>query len=380
MSGPTPSSFLAIVSNAADGDLAVFRVDASTGRIEPVARHPAGEAVMPMALSADGSLLHAATRATNRTRRTIVTYSVDPGTGGLARLRTTSIASSLAYLSLTPSGTWLLGASYGEHSVSLYRAADVHAHAQAEPVQVIDGIEHAHSIVASADGRFAYVASLGSDTVSCYAIVERAADARLELVQKVRVEPGFGPRHLRFSPDGKTLYVSSEFRATVAVFARDSATGTLTAHSIAPRAPALADLHDGRARPLASGTASAQVDPSTFVWAADVQITPDGRFIFVAERTTSRLIGYRVTDDGSLEYAGYTDTETQPRGFRIDPGGRFLVACGEQSTHVAVYAIDADSGALSLLSRCEGGRGANWIEIIPQTQPATRTTFAEPAH
>ncbi|MEM5383790.1 beta-propeller fold lactonase family protein [Paraburkholderia phymatum] len=377
MSEPTSASFFAIVSNAADGDLAVFRVDTSTGRIERVARHPAGEAVMPMTLSADGSRLHAATRAA---KRTIVTYAVDSGTGNLTRLRTTSIASSLAYLSLTPSGAWLLGASYGEHSVSLYRAADVHANAQVDPFQVIDGIEHAHSIVASADGRFAYVASLGSDTVSCYAIVERDADARLELVQTVRVELGFGPRHLRFSPDGKTLYVSSEFRATVAVFARDSATGALTARSIAPRAPALARLHDGRARPLASGTAGAQVDPSTLVWAADIQLTPDGRFLFVAERTTSRLIGYRVTDDGSLEYAGCTDTETQPRGFRIDPSGRFLVACGEQSTHVAVYAIDAGSGALALLSRCEGGRGANWVEIVPQTQPATRTTSAEPTH
>ncbi|MEM5436476.1 lactonase family protein [Paraburkholderia diazotrophica] len=376
MSEPTPASFFAIVSNAADGDLAVFRVDASTGHIERIARHPAGEAVMPMALSADGSLLHAATRAA---KRTIVTYSVDSTTGSLTRLRTTSIASSLAYLSLTPSGAWLLGASYGEHSISLYRAADVHADAQVEPFQLIEGIEHAHSIVASADGRFAYVASLGSDTVSCYAIVERAADARLELVQTMRVEPGFGPRHLRFSPDGKTLYVSSEFRATVAVFARDSASGTLTARSIAPRAPALAHLHDGRARPLASGTAGAQVDPSTLVWAADIQITPDGHFLFVAERTTSRLIGYRVTDDGSLEYAGYTDTETQPRGFGIDPSGRFLVACGEQSTHVAVYAIDARSGALALLSRCEGGRGANWIEIIP-TQPAKRATSAESTH
>ncbi|MEX3934047.1 lactonase family protein [Paraburkholderia phymatum] len=377
MSAPTPASFFAIVSNAADGDLAVFRVDASTGRIECIARHPAGEAVMPMALSADGSVLHAATRAA---KRTIVTYSVDSRTGGLTRLRTTSIASSLAYLSLTPSGAWLLGASYGEHSVSLYRAVDVHAHAHVEPVQVIDGIEHAHSIVASADGRFAYVASLGSDTVSCYAIVERAADARLELVQTVRVEPGFGPRHLRFSPDGETLYVSSEFRATVAVFARDAETGTLTARSIAPRAPALAHLHDGRARPLAAGSAGAQVDPSTLVWAADIQLTPDGRFVFVAERTTSRLIGYRVTDHGTLEYAGYTDTETQPRGFRIDSGGRFLIACGEQSTHVAVYAIDAGSGALAMLSRCEGGRGANWIEIIPQTQPTPCTTSAEPTH
>jgi 6-phosphogluconolactonase len=74
-----------------------------------------------------------------------------------------------------------------------------------------------------------------------------------------------------------------------------------------------------------------------------------------------------VTHEGSLEYAGFTDTEAQPRGFRIDPSGRFLVACGERSAQVVVYAIDADSGALSAVSRCEGGRGANWVEIVMQT-------------
>ncbi len=71
--------------------------------------------------------------------------------------------------------------------------------------------------------------------------------------------------------------------------------------------------------------------------------------MYVSERTSSRLIAYRVQDDGTLAYSGVTDTETQPRGFRIDATGRFLVACGEKSTHVSAYAIDADTGALTLL-------------------------------
>jgi hypothetical protein len=59
---------------------------------------------------------------------------------------------------------------------------------------------------------------------------------------------------------------------------------------------------------------------------------------------------------------------------KIDPTGTFLVASGEKSCQLSVYGIDADSGELSLLSRCAGGRGANWIEIVEQreiTKPAT---------
>ncbi|CAG9241155.1 MULTISPECIES: lactonase family protein [Paraburkholderia] len=352
-------TFFAIVSNAVDGDLAVFRVDGSTGGIAPVARHPAGDTVMPLALSADGRVLHAATRGA---QRSIVTYSVDPHTGSLAHLRTASIEPSLAYLSLTPSDDWLLGASYGESSVSLYPASPLDS-TEIRPRQVVEGFVHAHAVIASADGRFAYATSLGSDTVFCFSIVREANDAALELVQKVPVEAGFGPRHLRLSPDEKTLYVSSEFRATVAVFSRDDETGALSARSVSPRAPSLAHLNDGCLR-------TAQIDAATaatLVWGADIQLTPDGRFVYVAERTSSRLIAYRVTHEGSLEYAGFTDTEAQPRGFRIDPSGRFLVACGERSAQVVVYAIDADSGALSAVSRCEGGRGANWVEIVMQT-------------
>jgi 6-phosphogluconolactonase len=359
MSQSGPASFFAIVSNAVDGDIAVFRVDGSTGGIERLARYPAGDAVMPMALSSDARMLHAATRGA---KRSIVTYAVDSNSGALAHVRTSFIESSLAFVSLTPSGDWLLGASYGESSVSLYRA-DSLMNAEAEPRQTVDGIVHAHAVIASSDGRFAYATSLGSDAVFCFAFVREENDARLERVQKLDVEPGFGPRHLRFSPDEKTLYVSSEFRATVAVFSRDTDTGALSARSISPRAPALAHLDDGCVR-------TAQIDPATaasLVWGADFQVTPGGRFLYVAERTSSRLVGYRVTSEGSLEYTGYTDTETQPRGFRIDPSGRFLVACGEKSTHVTVYAIDADSGALAAVSRCAGGLGANWVEIVVQT-------------
>ena len=364
MSNTTSTSFFAIVSNAADGDLAVFRVDGSTGGIALVGRHAAAEAVMPLALSSDASVLHAATRGA---QRSIVTYSVDPVAGILTPLRTARIESSLAYLSLTPSDEWLLGASYGDDSVSLYRA-DAADSAENKPLQVVGGFRHAHAIIASADGRFAYATSLGSDTVFCFAIVQDATDARLELVQKVPVEAGFGPRHLRFSPDEKTVYVSSEFRATVTVFSRGGETGSLTLRAVAPRAPAIDHLKDSGVRPAAPADPTAL---ASLVWAADIQVTPNGRYVYVAERTSSRLIAYRATESGSLEYAGYTDTEKQPRGFRIDPTGRFLVACGEESTHVTIYAIDPDTGALTAVSRCEGGRGANWVEIIPQTLPST---------
>ncbi|RBB94968.1 hypothetical protein C3E97_031690, partial [Pseudomonas sp. MWU12-2115] len=78
---------------------------------------------------------------------------------------------------------------------------------------------------------------------------------------------------------------------------------------------------------------------------------------------SSRLLCYRRTDDGTFEPAHATTTETQPRGFAIDPSGRWLVACGEQSEYVSVYAIAPDDGALSPHARVPGGRGAHLVAI-----------------
>src|SRR5207247_138867 len=68
------------------------------------------------------------------------------------------------------------------------------------------------------------------------------------------------------------------------------------------------------------------------IWASDLHLTPNGRFLYAAERTSSSIGAFRVdAATGSLAYLGSTPTEKQPRGFRIDPTGRFMVVSGEKS-------------------------------------------------
>ena len=67
---------------------------------------------------------------------------------------------------------------------------------------------------------------------------------------------------------------------------------------------------------------------------------------------------------GKLTYLGSTPTEKQPRGFRIDPTGRFMVVSGEKSDTVSTYAIDPSSGALKPIGKYPTGKGSNWVEIV----------------
>ena len=61
---------------------------------------------------------------------------------------------------------------------------------------------------------------------------------------------------------------------------------------------------------------------------------------------------------------GSTPTEKQPRGFAIDPTGRFVVVSGEKSDTISSYAIDAETGALKPIGQYPTGKGANWVEIV----------------
>ena len=101
------------------------------------------------------------------------------------------------------------------------------------------------------------------------------------------------------------------------------------------------------------------------IWAADIHLTPNGRFLYASERTTSTIGALRVDGaSGKLVYVGSTPTEKQPRGFNIDPTGQFIVVSGEKSDMLAVYSIQAESGALKSIGRYPTGKGANWVDIV----------------
>ena len=106
-------------------------------------------------------------------------------------------------------------------------------------------------------------------------------------------------------------------------------------------------------------------DESVAVWAADIQITPSGHFLFTTERTHSTISSFEVdARSGQLSYIGSVTTEKQPRGIGVDPRGRYLVATGEKSPNLSVYAIDGNTGALTVMQQVPVGAGANWVQFV----------------
>jgi 6-phosphogluconolactonase len=99
-------------------------------------------------------------------------------------------------------------------------------------------------------------------------------------------------------------------------------------------------------------------------WAADIHITPDGRHLYACDRTSSLITVFSVSEDGSvLAVEGFQPTETQPRGFNIDHSGKYLIAAGQKSHHIALYEIKGEQGLLEEKGRYAVGQGPMWVVV-----------------
>src|SRR5437773_2527115 len=349
------------VSNAEDGEIAAYAMQAD-GALKALVRTQAAKVVMPMAVSPNRRLLYAASRSKPYT---VHVYSIDSGTGALKPLSTAPLAESFPYISLDRNGRFLFGASYGGHLVSV-NAVGGDGRVLAEPLQVIPVGRNAHSILVDATNRFVYVPNLGTDQIFQFVFDEKSGRLTSNTPAVAQMKQGTGPRHFIFSPDDRFVYLLSELVATVTTLSLVAKSGLLTEVSSASALPPDSKLQPGSPR----GGIGAPGGPpprntDNDIWAADLHLTPNGKFLYASERTSSTLAAFGVdAASGKLSYLSSTPTEKQPRGFAIDPAGKFLVACGEKSDTLSVYAIDAASGALKLLQKAPAGKGANWVEIV----------------
>jgi 6-phosphogluconolactonase len=358
---PALAGAFVYVSNAEDGDIGTYRMQPN-GQLEPGPRVPAAKLVMPMAVSPDKRFLYAASRSRPYS---VYAYSIDASTGALHAVSVAPLAESFPFISLDKTGRFLFGASYGGHVVSV-NAVGSDGRVSAEPLQVISLGRNAHSIRIDESNRFVYVPALGTDQI--FQLLFDAHSGRLtsNTPAVVLMKPSTGPRHFVISPDNKYAYVLSEFLATVTTFSLDSKTGLLTESSSVSGLPPDSKLTPGGPRlPVGSANAPAPRNTENDIWAADIHMTPNGKFLYISERTSSILSVFSVeAQTGKLTYLNSTPTEKQPRGFAIDPAGKFLIASGEKSDTISVYTIDPSSGSLRLLQKYPAGKGANWVELV----------------
>ncbi|AMN41660.1 lactonase family protein [Rhodoplanes sp. Z2-YC6860] len=347
------------VSNADDGDIGIYAAQAD-GSLKPGQRFKAAKLVMPMAVSPDKRFLIAAARSKPYQAHS---FSIDKASGALNPVGAGPLAESYPYITFDRTGRFLLGASYGAHQVGVNPVgADGKV---GEPIQVIPTARNAHSIRIDNTNRFVFVPHLGTDQVFQFVFDETTGRLTANTPPVLQLKQGTGPRHIVVSADNRFAYLLSEMVGTVTTLALDASTGALKEIDSVSVLPADTKLGPGLPRGAVGAPGAPQRNTDNDIWASDLHLTPNGRFLYAAERTSSTIAAFRVDQaSGKLTYLGSTPTEKQPRGFNIDPAGRFVVVSGELSDMIASYAIDADTGVLKPVGRYPTGKGSNWVEIV----------------
>jgi 6-phosphogluconolactonase len=341
------------VSSADTREVLVFELDPVTGdlaALQQVGLDVPGQ-VMPLAVSPDRRFLYAAQRSEPYS---VATLAIDGYSGKLTVLGHAPLLHSAPYITVDRSGRWLLAASYQGDLISV---SPIGPQGFVQPPhQVIRTEPHPHSIQVDAANFHALVPCLGGDVVLQWRFNPIAGRLEANQPPLVRVSSGSGPRHFAFHPANRHVYLLNELDASVYVFDYDIESGSLSERQVTSALP-----------PDFSGPLRGMEGNSTNGGpkAADIHVSPNGRFLYASERTTSTLAAFRIDlDSGRLTKVGSFPTEETPRGFNFDPTGRYLLVTGQASHHVTVYRIDQESGSLTVLALYPAGHNPNWVEIV----------------
>ncbi len=319
-----------------------FHFDPAAGSLADAG--PALESANPsfLALHPNGQYLYAVNEQ-GEPGGGVSALGIDPQSGALSLINEQPSHGTLpCHLSIDATGRWLFVANYGSGSLAVYpiqdggslgEASDVIQHEGHGPDQGRQEGPHAHAIYVTPDNRYVLACDLGIDKVMIYRL-DREQGKLLPHGEAV-LQPGAGPRHLDFHPNGKYVYVINELDSTLAVFAYDAEAGRLSALQT------LSTLPEDYTGPKS---------------AAEIMVHPSGRFIYASNRGQSNSIAIFAVEEtsGKLALVGHVSSQGQnPRHFTIDPSGKYLLAANQDSDSIVTFALDLGTGHLSELSSTE---------------------------
>jgi 6-phosphogluconolactonase len=255
----------------------------------------------------------------------------DPFRVELANQRSTN-GDYPCHLSIDNTGRWLLASNYGSGSVAVYpiqpggnlgEISSFVEHKGEGPNRERQEGAHAHSTTLAPDNHYVIVADLGIDQLVIYRLDEGSGQLSAHAITNTR--SGAGPRHCAFHPLGRRLYVANELDNTVTVYDYDGDRGLLQELQTMDTLPADAPANS----------------------AADIHFSPLNGRVYVSNRGHNSIAVFAVDKDGKLENIGFPSCGGDwPRNFTLSPDGRFIVVANRYSNVLSVLPVQVGEGEL----------------------------------
>lgn len=259
--------------------------------------------------------------------------------------------------------TWTLGryagpsGSFQQHP-NPYAAADSTGSPRSGAVPERQEGPHAHAVVLSPDGRFLYAPDLGLDQIRCATFDSDTGElVPNEAAPFTTTHPGAGPRHMVFQPsDPHLAFVANELDSTLCAYAVDTASGGLT------------HLQTISLLPVEAASTAADwggVFGPGISYAADLHISPCGRFVYASNRGHDSISVFSVdlaaalSNDSNRSAQVVTLIQNKktggltPRNFTLverDGHAAFLIVANQDTAeeNIVCFSVDAETGMLSM--------------------------------
>ena len=312
----------------------VYRFDSQSGEATMAQSVTELSNASYLAISSDGKNVYAVSEGSGG--GSVNAYSFNPISGALTGLNSVP-AQGPCYVSVDDAKSVVFAGNYGGGSVLAvhlnhdgsflednlqtikHEGSSVNKDRQEKP--------HVHSVVLSSDDRHLLVPDLGTDKVYQYRVDTKQRHALIPMdVPFLAVNPGGGPRHLTFHPNGKHAYLVLELEG--AVMALDYSEGKLTSKQTISMVSS-----DFKGR----------------VSGADIHTSPDGKFLYASNRgDVNEIAIYSIDRNGMLTLIGRQSVLGKtPRNFVIDPTGNFLLVANQNTNEIIIFKRDVKSGLLT---------------------------------
>ncbi|QFZ84741.1 beta-propeller fold lactonase family protein [Variovorax paradoxus] len=319
--------------NARGDGISIFKVDAAHGTLELV--DIAGDLVNPsfLALNATGEFLY----TVHGDESEVSAFRVDRSTGLLSFInRQSTQGKNPVHLALDPTGRFMLVSNHIGASLAVLPVNADGALGELTQLLTLEGPVGPHRV----EQKQAKPHFNPFDPTGRFVFVP---DKGLDRVFSFRFEEGrLTPALVPFAATRETagprhLSFHPDAPFTYVVNELDS---TVTAYHVAPETGALTPFQIVSALPQ-SFTGNSR--------ASELQIDAQGRFLYASNRGCDSIAVFRIdAATGALTFIEAAPTQGRtPRFFTLTPDGRFMFALNEDSDSIVTLAVDPVAGTLA---------------------------------
>jgi len=350
-------SHLVFVGTYTNGDsegIYSYSMDAETGALSPLGVTGGIENPSFLAIHPDGRHLYS-TQETGGTGG-VFAYQIDTGTGELTYLSDEpSNGAAPCHLTVDRTGRWVLAANYSSGTVCVLPIAKDGGVGPASHV-----VQHEGSSIDPNRQKGPHAHSITLDAAGRYAF---AADLGLDKVMIYRLDLEAGrlvpaeTASADVAPGSGPRHFAFHPDGRHAYVINELG-NTVTAFTYDAASGGLAEIQMVSTLPEGFEGES---------YCADIHVAPSGRFLYGSNRGHESIVIYAIDDQtGRLTLVGHEPTGGEwPRNFAIDPSGRFLLAANQHTDTIVIFEIDGETGKLAPTGHVTSVPAPACIVIVP---------------